>query len=226
MPRQGQWVNGPKEYNGPKTLPDGEPRFPRSGLPTNGLWKARYREDVIQQMEQLIDRTKWESSGTTQDYPTRKLALRALEDSLSTINSSPTGRGPLPRLADFANRWDATVLSQHKPSTQRSTQSQLRRWILPKLGNMSSLRDLDGQRLQAFIADCDCNPKTVSNLMATLRMMWNSARAWTYVANNPFTGLVLPKSGLAQTFALSLEETKRIIELGQRTAQDVLLNPG
>ena len=42
-------------------------------------------------------------------------------------------------------------------------------------------------------------------------MMWNSARAWGYVAHDPFDGLVLPKRGLVQTFTFSLEETKRII---------------
>ena len=43
-------------------------------------------------------------------------------------------------------------------------------------------------------------------------MMWNSARAWGYVAHNPFDGLVLPKRGLVNTFALSLEEIRRIVE--------------
>src|ERR1035441_3818455 len=42
-------------------------------------------------------------------------------------------------------------------------------------------------------------------------MMWTSARAWGYVAHDPFDGLVLPKRGLVQTFAFSLEEIKRII---------------
>jgi integrase len=42
-------------------------------------------------------------------------------------------------------------------------------------------------------------------------MMWNSARAWGYVAHDPFNGLVLPKRGLVQAFTFSLEEIKRII---------------
>jgi integrase len=74
-----------------------------------------------------------------------------------------------------------------------------------------ALKDLDGQRLQAFVSGCHCNPKTIRNLVATLRMMWNSARAWGYVAHNPFDGLVLPKRGLIKTFTFSLEETQRII---------------
>ena len=42
--------------------------------------------------------------------------------------------------------------------------------------------------------------------------MWTSARSWGYVAHDPFDGLVLPKRGLVQTFAFSLEEIKRIVD--------------
>jgi len=152
----------------------------------------------------------WENLGTVQAYPTRKLALRALETRLSTINSPTYRARPTSTFAEFANRWDATVLSQHKRSTQSSTRSQLRRWLLPQLGSCA-VKDLDGQKLQAFVSSCHCNSKTIRNLIATLRMMWNSARAWSYVAHNPFDALVLPKRGLVQTFTFSLEETQRII---------------
>jgi hypothetical protein len=103
--------------------------------------------------------------------------LRALEARLSTINSPAYRARPTATFAEFASRWDATVLSQHKPSTQSSTRSQLRRGLLPELGKCA-LKDLDGQRLQAFVSGCRCNAKTIRNLVATLRMMWNSARAW------------------------------------------------
>ena len=149
--------------------------------------------------------------GTVQDYPTRKLALRALQARLSTINSPTYRARPTATFADFAKHWDATVLSQHKRSTQSSTRSQLRRWLLPQLGGVA-LKDLDGQRLQAFVSNCRCNPKTIRNLVATLRMMWNSARAWGYVTHDPFDGLVLPKRGLVQTVTFSLDEIKRILD--------------
>jgi integrase len=86
----------------------------------------------------------------------------------------------------------------------------LRKWLLPHLGNCA-LKDLDGQRIQAFVSGCPANPKTIRNLVATLRMMWNSARAWGYVAHDPFDGLVLPKRGLVPVFTLSLDEIKRVI---------------
>ena len=183
---------------------------PNRGIPANGLWVGRWREDVIQPDGMITRPYKWEVLGKIQDYPTRKLALRALEARLSTINSPTYRARPTATFAEFANRWDATVLSQHKPSTQSSTRSQLRKWLLPQLGSCA-LKDLDGQELQAFVSSCGCNAKTIRNLVATLRMMWSSARAWGYVAHNPFEGLVLPKRGLVQTFTFSLEETQRIV---------------
>jgi integrase len=185
--------------------------LPKSGLPKNGLWVGRWREDVIQPDGTVRRLYKWEVLGTIQQYPTRKLALRALEARLSTINSPSYRARPTATFAEFAKRWDATVLPQHKRSTQPSTRSELRKWLLPQLGNVT-LKELDCQRLQAFVSGCRCSAKTIRNLVATLRIMWNSARAWGYVAHNPFDGLVLPKRGLVKTFALSLDEIRRIVE--------------
>jgi integrase len=210
MPRQGQWVNGPKEVSMARRRYQKGSLLPKSGLPTNGLWVGRWREDVIQSDGTIGRPYTWEVLGTIQDYPTRKLALRALEARLTTINSPTYRARPTATFAEFAKRWDATVLSQHKRSTQTSTRSQLRRWLLPQLGSIA-VKDLDGQRLQAFVSDCRCNPKTIRNLVATLRMMWNSARAWGYVAHDPFDGLVLPKRGLVETFSFSLEEIRCIV---------------
>jgi len=185
--------------------------LPKNGLPKNGLWVGRWREDVIQPDGTAERPYKWEVLGTVQDYPTRKLAIRALEARLSTINSPTYKARPTATFAEFAKRWDETALSQHKRSTQSSTRSQLHRWLRPHLGSVA-LKDLDGQRLQAFVSNCQCNPKTTRNLVATLRMMWNSARVWGYVAHDPFDGLVLPKRGLVQTFTFSLDEIKRILD--------------
>jgi len=100
--------------------------IPNKGAPANGLWRGRWREDVTQPDGTIARPYKWEVLGTIQDYPTRKLALRALEARLSTINSPTYRARPTAAFAEFANRWDATALSQHKPSTQSSTRSQLR----------------------------------------------------------------------------------------------------
>jgi integrase len=210
MPGQEQWFNGPKEVSMARRRYQKGSLVPKTSLPRNGLWIGRWREDVVQANGTIVRPYKWEVLGTVQDYPTRKLALRALESRLSTLNSPTYRARPTATFREFANRWDATVLSQHKPSTQSSARSQLRKWLLPALGTCA-LKDLDGLKVQQFVSSSKTNPKTVRNLVATLRMMWNSARAWGYVAHNPFDGLVLPKRGLVHTFTLSVEELRRVI---------------
>src|SRR5438067_12000316 len=207
---QGQWVNGPKEVSMARRRYQKGSLVPKTGFPRNGLWIGRWREDVIRSDGSIARPYKWEVLGTVGDYPTRKLVLRALEARLSTINSPTYRARPTALFSDFSKRWEATVLCQHKPSTQSPIRSQLRKWLLPALGTCA-LKDLDGQAIQAFISRCNANPKTVRNLVATLRMMWNSARAWGYVGHDPFEGLVLPKKGLVHTFALSLQEIRKVI---------------
>lgn len=123
--------------------------LPKAGLPKNGLWIGRWREDVIQPDGTVTRPTSGRSQARPGVYRTRKLALRALEARLTTINSPTYRARPTATFAEIANRWEATVLSLHKPGTQSSTRSQLRRWLLPELG-ACALKDLDGQRLQAF----------------------------------------------------------------------------
>src|SRR4051812_46533736 len=111
---QGQWVNGPKEVPMARRRYQKGSLLPKSGLPKNGLWVGRWREDVIQANGTIERPYKWEVLGTIQDYPTRKLALRALEAHLSIINNPTYRARPTAVFAEFANRWGATVLCQHK----------------------------------------------------------------------------------------------------------------
>ena len=174
---EGQWVNGPKEVSMARRRYQKGSLVPKTGIPKNGLWIGRWREDVIQSDGSIARPYKWEVLGTIHDYPTRKLALRAIEARLSTINSPTYRARPTATFTEFANRWEATVLCQHKPSTQCAIRSQIRKWLLPAFNNCA-LKDLEGQRLQAFVSACEASPKTIRNLVTTVRMMWNSARAW------------------------------------------------
>ena len=75
--------------------------LPKTGLPKDGRWIGRWREDVIQPDGTIKRRYMWEILGTTRDYPTRKLALRALEARLSTINSPTYRARPTATFAEF-----------------------------------------------------------------------------------------------------------------------------
>lgn len=188
-------------------------RFQRGQLVLRGkrspVWVGRYREDIIR--DGKIQRLeKWVILGTKTDYPTRKLALRALDDLLADINNLSYRPRPVAQFSDFAKRWQEIVLSQHKPSTQPPIRSQLRKHLVPRLGKVA-MKDITGELLQSFISDCELGAKTVKNLVGTLRIMWNSAKAWGYVGHDPFGGLVLPEWDPPEQPMFSPEDMRRII---------------
>src|SRR5271169_4526449 len=75
-----------------------------------------------------------------------------------------------------------------------------------------AMKDITGELVQSFVADCDVSPKTLKNLIATLRTMWNSAKAWGYVGHDPFNGLVLPMWRKQEQRYFTIEEMRRIID--------------
>lgn len=194
-------------------------RYQRGTLVERGdRWYGRWREDVL--VDGRLKRVgKNEVLGTKKDYPTRRLALRALEQRLSTVNSPMYRARPTAKFADFSDRWDAMVLSQHKPSTQTAIRSYVRRYLKPAFGEWQ-LKDISTPLIQVFISESKLSPKTIRNLIATLRMMWNSAKAWGYVAHDPFQGIVLPRRQRPEIRTFSLDELKQILsnaEEPQRT---------
>jgi integrase len=141
---------------------------------------------------------------------TKRLALRELQTRLDTVNSPCYRAHPSATFAQFAVRWETTVLSQHKPSTQATIRSQLRKYLVPVFGK-SQMRDIQPESVQRFLSGLKLSPKTVRNLYATLQMIWRSARAWRYVAHDALDGIVLPKQRKARRFFFTIEETRRIL---------------
>jgi integrase len=187
-------------------------RFQRGFLELSGdRWIGRWREDVIEngQVKRVLG---WHPIGTTKDYPTRRLALRAMEDRLTTINNVSYRPRPVAKFSEFAEKWQKLVLPNLKPSSQPPIKSQLRKHLLPALGAVT-MKDFTGELVQSFIAGCKLNPKTVKNLVGTLRMMWNSAKTWDYVAHDPFAGIVLPEWSAPEQPVFSKEDVQRIIAM-------------
>src|SRR5262245_35829274 len=188
-------------------------RFQRGRLFLRGkkrkVWVGRWREDVIEAGEiRRIERS--EVLGSLSEYPTRKLALRALEIRLATVNDPCYRAKPTATFTKFAALWESTVLPQHKPSTPITIRSQLRKHLVPFFGDCL-LKDIDAQFVQRFVANLKASPKTVRNLKATISMMWSSAKAWGYVAHDALHGVVLPKPRRGYRFFLSVEEVQKIL---------------
>jgi integrase len=148
--------------------------------------------------------------GTLADYPTKKLARRALDAIVDRLNAPNYRAKPLITMEQFADKWKALVLVNHKPSTQLGVGSVLKKHITPALGNVQ-LKDFDAETAQRFISSLALSAKSVRNAYLTLRMLWKSAKAWGYVSHNPFDGIVLPKREPRRAVSFSLEEVQKIL---------------
>ena len=158
----------------------------------NPVWVGRWREDVIEDgCIRRIERS--EVLGEKSDFPTKRLALRELEKRLAVVNDPRYRARPTARFAEFAARWESLVLVQHKPSTQVTIRSHLRKHLIPFFGRWQ-MREVGPEEVQRFVSGVKVSGKTAKNLFATIQMLWKSARVWGYVAHDAVSGVVLPKS--------------------------------
>jgi integrase len=173
------------------------------------VWTGRWLEDVIESGR--VRRVHRRGIlGTLKDFPTERLAQRELDQRVAAVNSVNYRPRPAATFAEFSHRWETTVLTQHKPSTQATIRSQIRKYLLAFFGGYA-MRAIQTEDLQRLLSDMRTGPKTVRNLLGTFRMMWNSARAWGYVAQDVTVGIVLPKRRRAGSSFFTLEEVQRII---------------
>ena len=193
-------------------------RFQRGSLLLRGKqtkkWVAKWREDVIQPDGAVRRVQRREVLGTLTEYKTKRLAERALMQRLAEVNSATYKPRPTATFREFATKWQRDVLTQLKPSTRSADRSRIAKHLVPELGDLC-MKDVTTQGIQAMIAKKQSDglsPKSVRNLIATLRIMWTQARSWGYVQHDLFYGLVLPNQELLNERFLSLDEMKRVIE--------------
>jgi integrase len=145
-------------------------------------WVARWREDVVGSDGTVRRVRKSQVIGTLAQLPTKKLARRRLELLLARVNAPEYRPARVSTLAEFAEHWRAKILSQRKPSTQKSASVHLGRYILPQLGRLR-LDQLTLEAQQTFVAQLamKLSRKSVLNVASTLSAMLNTAKAWGYV---------------------------------------------
>jgi integrase len=186
-------------------------RYQRGQLASvGGNWMARWREDVISNNGKVRRVRRKETIGTLKQFPTKRLAQRELERRLDEVNAEDYRPRPEASFAEFAERWKASVTTQHKPSSQSSEKSDLNRVLVPHFGPMS-LKDINAEAVQRFVSSYDGAPKTVRNLITTMRLVWKTAQAWGYTNHDPFCGLRMPEGRKMSTYNFTLEETLAII---------------
>jgi len=182
------------------------------------VWVARWRDDVIRPDGSRYRLRRSETLGTLKDYPTRRLAERALQQRLSEakVNSLDYQPRPTATFREFAKKWQTDVLSQLKPSTRSADKSRIVKHLLPEFDDVC-MKDLNAQRVQAMIARKagSVSPKSIRNIIALLGMMWNQAKSWGYVQHDHFSGLVLPERDRLDERCLTVEEMKAVIETAE-----------
>ncbi|MGH9718232.1 MAG: tyrosine-type recombinase/integrase [Candidatus Acidiferrales bacterium] len=175
----------------------------------NPVWIGRWREDLIE--DGRVRRVyRSEVLGAKSDFPTKRLALRELERRLTVVNDPRYRARPTSTFTEFASRWESMVLTQHKPSTQATIRSHLRKHLLPFFGRWQ-MREIELEDVQRFVSSVKASAKTAKNLFATMQMLWKSARAWGYVAHDAVSGVVLPRRQRAARRFFSIEEVQRIL---------------
>ena len=201
-------------------------RFQRGQLVLRGkeekLWVGRWREDTKLPNGDVHRVRKCEVLGTLKEFKTRRLASRELEQRLSEseVNSLNYTPRPTATFAQFAAVWQKDILSQHKPSTISADRSRIRKHLLPDLANIA-MKDVTTGKVQSLISRKrleGLSPKSIRNLIMTMREMWHSAKAWKYlpeaaVLDFDKRSLIVPKDGLREEERfLSLSEMQRVIE--------------
>ena len=73
------------------------------------------------------------------------------------------------------------------------------------------MREIGTEEVQRFVSSVKVSGKTAKNLFATMQMLWKSARAWSYVAHDAVSDVVLPKRRRVVRRFFSVEEIQRIL---------------
>lgn len=174
------------------------------------VWLGRWREDEIHDGQNRRVRRKI-VLGSFKDLETEKLALRALEEQIKKAGVNREDYRPL-RMATFdqlADRWEKAVLVQFKPSTQINFHCHLKKHLRPFFGQMP-VRQINADCVQRFIAGINASPKTARNIVATLRVVWNSAKEWEYV-DRELGSLRLPRRRKPRPFSFMIQEVRSIL---------------
>jgi integrase len=203
-----------RAVNGRKDKPLARRRYQRGHLflkriKGGPVWKGRFKEDVV--VDGTVERVKRSVVlGDMKEYPTRRLALRALEERLRVVNSCFYTAQPVGTFAEVAKRWEDRVLGQLKDSTAANYRTHLHKHLVPFFGRYQ-VRDVRPELVQLFVSKLSGSPKTVRNVCITLRSLWRACRGWGYVTHDIMEGVVLAPPKRVRRFFFSPEQIKTII---------------
>ena len=182
------------------------------------VWYGKYRDDVVEQDGTVTRVQRRTPLGTKQEYPTKRLAERKLEQILCRINAVEYRPGRVATLNEFAERWKVEILTKYKPSTKCSAGSHLISHILPYLGKLR-LDAICAENQQAFVTHLADNVsyKSVLNILSTLSSMLTTAKNWGYICEGVDQHkLVLPGRGIRKDVAcFTADQVRNILQIAE-----------
>jgi len=200
-----RWQEGSVYLRSSKRLPD--------------AWWGRFVETVETESGQVrVQRNiRLGEAGSGEGKLTKPLAKRALREHVDKANNyQPAamkaqimGKAGTP-FSVFVARWQEEVLIHKKASTTAAMNSHINKLLIPAFGKLA-VGDLDSERVQSFVNGLvgTISAKSIKNVWTTIRIMWNSAVAWKYVAGE--LRVELPKARKLRMRCYTVEEVKLIL---------------
>jgi integrase len=188
-------------------------------------WYGRFLEDELQPDGSIIRIHRSEVLGDKSEFPTKRLAQRELDRRLAAINNPIYKAKPSANFEDFVEKWKGKIMIHHEGSTQDSEKSEVKAWVAA-LGGMR-LRDISTEVVQDVITLWSKpgrdkrSEKTIRNRVATLRLLWASAKAWGYVTHDVCQDLVLPTWNREEQPSFTVEHVKQIIDAANEPCKTI-----
>lgn len=159
-------------------------------------WVARFREMLIQPDGSTHTIQRSIVIATIRDVPTRGEARRILDSRLKQLTQGAPRIQTVGTFADFAVKWEDTVLPTYRASTRQFYAGVLRRHLVPYFGKWR-LADLRTPDVQVFVNQMSKHyaPSVLRHIRATLSQVFKVAREWGCMDNNPALGIRLPAKG-------------------------------
>ncbi len=178
------------------------------------VWVLRYREDVMLPDGQIARVNRSEILGSLEDIPTRRIAQRLVDTKLRAINQGTYRPKTTLTFREFVEtQWKPSLLPTFKRSTSQGYQFLLRKYLMPVFGDIG-LADINRQMIQGFVARMSKNlaPKSVALAKNVLSKVLSTAVEWSYLHDNPATGVRLPTLSIQQErIALTPDQFRQLL---------------
>lgn len=201
------------ENNGLKANAMARKRFQQPEPYVRGkYWEIRAREDEVLPDGSIKRRQKRIRLGLVKEM-TKKLALRARDAVLGSVNDVSYRPQPASTFEEFAERWLESISSTHKLGSKYAERSLVRRHLIPRWGAMSMKEiSISPEAVQRWVSGiAGYAPATIISIANVGSRIFDCAKRWNYITTNPFNGLVLPSNPVVERFAFTQEQMRQIV---------------